>query len=311
VRRKPLDLTRVVQSQAIGSQKIKDLFMRNGAVSLGSCFLLALSTYPTQAAPSKAEIDNYARANGFPNSDYPYYDKVNGCGGEGWSNTAVRDRWGKVSFSDACANHDRCYMRLGSDVNACEDNFYKDLRASCEKYSYYRDPIFKKKIPDPATLSACYPIATTYYGGVRAVGWKAHQKSQEQAKKYNNTVQSGLLCINNNINISPQNSNLEFPRGTEWVTCSRYKFVFQNDSNLVLYNPSGQAIWSTGTNTASPDKFVVQTDGNIVLYRQYTPVWATATNNSNGVVFAIQWDGNVVVYDRSGRPLWATNTVAR
>lgn len=39
----------------------------------------------TQAAPNKAAIDNYARANGFPRSDYPYYENVNGCGGEGWS----------------------------------------------------------------------------------------------------------------------------------------------------------------------------------------------------------------------------------
>jgi hypothetical protein len=161
-----------------------------GVVSFGSCFLLALFAYPTQAAPSKAEIDNYARANGFPQSDYPYYENVNECGGEGWSSTAIRDSWGKVSFKEACNNHDRCYMRLGSDLNACDDNFYKDARASCERDSYFRDPIFGKKIPDPATLSACYPIATTYYGAVRSVGWNWHNGAQKKAREYNNLVQA-------------------------------------------------------------------------------------------------------------------------
>jgi hypothetical protein len=158
-----------------------------------SCLLFTVASgYPTQAASNKAEIDNYARANGFPRSDYPYYENVNGCGGEGWSETAVRDSWGKVSFREACNNHDRCYMTLGSDVNACDDNFYKDLRSSCERDSYIRDPFFNEKIPDPATLSACYLIATTYYGSVRAVGWDWHQGAQAKARRYNDAIQNFL-----------------------------------------------------------------------------------------------------------------------
>lgn len=161
------------------------------AAAFGLSLLLTVaSSYPVQAAPSKAEIDNYAKAHGFPNSDYPYYERTNRCGGEGWSGTAVRDSWGKVSFGDTCDNHDRCYMTLGSDLNACDDNFYKDARASCERDSYFRDPIFKKKVPDPATLSACYPIATSYYSAVRAVGWKWHQGAQQKAKRYNDVVQA-------------------------------------------------------------------------------------------------------------------------
>jgi hypothetical protein len=132
------------------------------------------------------------RANGFPRSDYPYYENVNGCGGEGWSETAVRDTWGKVSFREACNNHDRCYMRAGSDLNACDDNFYKDARASCERDSYVRDPIFNRKIPDPVTLSACYPIATTYYTAVRSVGWNWHKGAQAKARRYRDLVQSYL-----------------------------------------------------------------------------------------------------------------------
>jgi hypothetical protein len=169
---------------------MKIRFLRR-IIPFSSCFLLAVAfSYPTQAAPNKAEIDNYAKANGFPRSDYPYYENVNGCGGEGWSETAVRDSYGKVSFHEACNNHDRCYMTLGSDLNACDDNFYKDLRASCERDSYIRDPFFDTKIPDPATLSACYRIATTYYGSVRAVGWNWHNGAQKKSKEYKNLVQN-------------------------------------------------------------------------------------------------------------------------
>jgi hypothetical protein len=144
----------------------------------------------TQAAPNKAEIDSFARGNGFPSSDYPYYENVNGCGGNGWSETAVRDTWGRVSFREACNNHDRCYMTPGSDVNQCDNKFGFDLRVSCERDSYVRDPVFNKKIPDPVTLSACYPIATTYFGSVRAVGWNWHQAAQAKARRYRDLVQS-------------------------------------------------------------------------------------------------------------------------
>ena len=119
-------------------------------------------------------------------------------------------------------------------------------------------------------------------------------------------------CKNNNIVIKPDNNNLEFPRGSEWNTCSGYKFVFQNDGNLVLYNPSGQAIWNTATDQSSANKFVVQTDGNIVLYNSSgQAIWDACTGGNSGAVLAIQWDGNVVIYDRSGKPIWFTQTTGR
>jgi hypothetical protein len=152
-------------------------------------FAFAAFAPSSQAAPNKAEIDSFARANGFPSSDYPYYENVNGCGGEGWSKTAVRDTWGRVSFREACNNHDRCYMTPGSDVNQCDNRFGFDLRVSCERDSYVRDPVFNKKIPDPVTLSACYPIATTYFGSVRAIGWNWHQAAQAKARRYRDLVQ--------------------------------------------------------------------------------------------------------------------------
>ena len=158
--------------------------------TVAACSFAFIAFAPSsQAAPNKAEIDSFARGNGFPSSDYPYYENVNGCGGKGWSETAVRDTWGRVSFREACNNHDRCYMTPGSDVNQCDNKFGFDVRVSCERDSYVRDPVFNRKIPDPVTLSACYPIATTYFGSVRAVGWNWHQTAQAKARRYRDLVQ--------------------------------------------------------------------------------------------------------------------------
>ncbi len=159
-------------------------------VSFLLCFILTFAyCYPAQAAPSKDAYDNYAKANGFPRSDYPYYENVNGCGGDGWSGTAVRDSWSKVSFREACNTHDQCFMTIGSNINACDDNFYENLRASCERDSYIREPLTGTKLPDPATLAACYSIATTYYGSVRAVSSVWYNAAQEKAKAYDALLQ--------------------------------------------------------------------------------------------------------------------------
>jgi hypothetical protein len=79
-------------------------------------------------------------------------------------------------------------MSPGSDVNACDNKFGFDLRVSCERDSYFRDPVFGTRVPDPATLTACYPVAASYFGAVRTVGWKWHQGAQEKARRYNDVA---------------------------------------------------------------------------------------------------------------------------
>ena len=111
-----------------------------------------------------------------------------------------------------------------------------------------------------------------------------------------------------NIYIKPGVSNLTFRRGQEWVTSSNYKFIFQQDGNLVLYSPQGKAIWATGTDNTSTDSFVVQADGNVVLYNGNKAVWATDTAGNPGAYFAIQGDGNLVVYSSVGKALSSTGT---
>ena len=275
-------------------------------ISFGSCFLLTSAFgYPVYAAPSKDQIDNHARANGFPRSDYPYYEPVNQCGGEGVT-SKVPDKYelkvlGRVvfraDFREACNNHDRCYMTAGSNRRECDANFERDLKSRCG--SVAKNP-------------GCHAFAKPYAEVVYNVGGEFFPNAQAKARNYKSLVQNFIAqssCPENNITIRPTSSNLEFRKGMEWNPCSNYKFIFQNDGNLVLYGRNG-AIWATGTNNRA-DLFVVQADGNVVLYGGGRAVWSTNTGGNSGAFLAIQSDGNLVVYGRNQNVLWSTGTGGR
>ncbi len=110
----------------------------------------------------------------------------------------------------------------------------------------------------------------------------------------------------------------DYIREKSWVTCNRYRFVFQSDGNLVLYSPSGVplsnpvsvALWATGTNRLKADKLKlsVQSDGNVVLYEENRPIWASDTSGNLGSRLVLQDDGNLVVYKSSGQAIFSTGT---
>lgn len=86
------------------------------------------------SGPSKEEIDEFARRTGeFPDSDYPYYTRPNGCGPpEGVSAQFIPDGWWFVDFRDACNNHDLCGSTLGNSKQTCDTNFRNDMIAAVE-----------------------------------------------------------------------------------------------------------------------------------------------------------------------------------
>jgi hypothetical protein len=96
-------------------------------------------------------------------------------------------------------------------------------------------------------------------------------------------------------------------------TNGMYRFILQNDGNLVLYreqapNPAKPRWASNTTGKASIDA-VMQNDGNFVIYdANKEPLWASNTAGHPGSIIVAQNDGNVVIYDPTGKPLWATNT---
>jgi hypothetical protein len=111
------------------------------------------------------------------------------------------------------------------------------------------------------------------------------------------------------LKIFTQNGKDEnFSRTKQWTTCNKYNLVFQNDGNLVLYNPSSNPIWATGTEGRAA-RMSVQANGNVVLYDfSNQAIWATNTNGNPGAVLTLKNDGNLVVYTGNRRPIFATGT---
>lgn len=91
----------------------------------------------------------------------------------------------------------------------------------------------------------------------------------------------------------------------------RYRFVMQQDSNLVLYGPSGRALWASNTVGRGANHLRMQGDGNLVIYTSSNkPIWASNTARHYNAHLVVQNDGNVVIYEGS-KPLWATGTDGR
>ena len=124
----------------------------------------------------------------------------------------------------------------------------------------------------------------------------------------NKQLISQASCRNTEIRL-PNGQSQSWAKGSSWRTCNGFTLSFQNDGNLVLYNPNWKSLWGSNT-VGRGNAFALQRDGNVVIYdANWKPVWATNTVGNFGSFLALQTDGNFVVYNSSGRPLWATNTV--
>src|SRR6185503_9365058 len=87
----------------------------------------------------------------------------------------------------------------------------------------------------------------------------------------------------------------------------RFRFKYQSDGNLVLYDQNGTPLWHTHTYGTSAGFVAMQGDGNLVLYDgSGAPLWASGTGGHPGAFLKVQTDGNVVIYDTNGTPLWCT-----
>lgn len=89
-------------------------------------------------------------------------------------------------------------------------------------------------------------------------------------------------------------------------TDGRFRFVFQADSNLVIYGPS-KALWASNTGGQNASALIMQTDGNLVLYRSGGyPLWASGTRGTDSLW--MQTDGNAVIYNQNGSAVWNSNS---
>jgi hypothetical protein len=94
------------------------------------------------------------------------------------------------------------------------------------------------------------------------------------------------------------------------VTVWKYFLSMQStDGNLVLYAPSGAALWSAGTQGNPNAYLLMQGDGNLVVYRQGgAAIWTSKTQGHSNAYLVMQGDGNLVIYAQSGPALWSTQT---
>nr|AAQ75079.1 mannose-binding lectin ZAA precursor [Zantedeschia aethiopica]AAT84079.1 mannose-binding lectin precursor [Zantedeschia aethiopica] len=94
----------------------------------------------------------------------------------------------------------------------------------------------------------------------------------------------------------------------EFLENGPYRFIMQDDCNLVLYINRTRALWASGTNgRGSNCRATLQNNGNLVVITGSDIVWSSnSSRGQNSYRLIVQSDGNVVIY---GGALWATNTV--
>ena len=176
-------------------------------------FTCLSSIFITIGALSSSNIA-YADVNGIPfnrdfeKAEYPYAQALDGC--SSWDSKHpewMRDTWGPVNFSGGCNTHDKCYYTLGSNWQSCNERFYSDLRAACERdlrtsiqvpAPTLTNPFKTRRVdgpPDPIRLPVCYGLASTYYTGVLAgvvkIKWlDTFNKAQDKQRRYEQWVAS-------------------------------------------------------------------------------------------------------------------------
>ncbi|GEM_PF-537858 len=86
-----------------------------------------------------------------------------------------------------------------------------------------------------------------------------------------------------------------------------YVLVMQDDGNLVLYDPAGQATWASGTAGHQGAWATLKTDGNLVVYSSGgEALWSTRTWGYQGARLTLTTGGVATIYDQYGHPLWAS-----
>jgi hypothetical protein len=87
----------------------------------------------------------------------------------------------------------------------------------------------------------------------------------------------------------------------------QYELVYQLDGNLVVYGPTGQPGWWTGTDGISPGAVTMQADGNLVVTDGSGAArWASETGDHPGAFASLRDNGTLVVLSAGGEVLWAS-----
>jgi len=155
--------------------------------------VLSITTFSTSAiADPIRELQNEAIKRGkspedvnqamkakFPESDFPYFEPVNGCSAPWYVDG---DGWNEV-FESACNNHDICYTTPGNKQPDCNKQMFREMMAICKNVSLYR-------------RMTCPRSAEIYYIGVEQFGTDLYTTAQKQQKEYIKAVYAWLSTPN-------------------------------------------------------------------------------------------------------------------
>ena len=86
--------------------------------------------------------------------------------------------------------------------------------------------------------------------------------------------------------------------------------MLQKNGKLIILCGEN-AIWSANGRDNNVKEFIFQTDSNLVVYRNdYSVAWTAGLGGRTpkGVKLVMQNDGNLVMYDRNDKAVWNTAT---
>jgi parallel beta-helix repeat protein len=93
-----------------------------------------------------------------------------------------------------------------------------------------------------------------------------------------------LLSCDGRFALTLQSSgNLVLTQGTSQLFATNTaglqvaEAILQGDGNFVLYNVTGQSVWSTNTAGNAGARLLLQGDGNLVIYNGSTAIWSSGT----------------------------------
>lgn len=133
----------------------------------------------------------------YPKAGDGFAQRPDGCSSITGNPGQVRDKWGSANFGTVCDDHDRCYYTVGSNVDACNNNFCDGLGNACDHAYCKVVPLLGRQCV-PGLHDACKQIANTYCGFVKA-GQKTtpiYADAQSLQKGYE-------ACIKENGGIEP------------------------------------------------------------------------------------------------------------
>ncbi|QMU76943.1 hypothetical protein GXW83_15705 [Streptacidiphilus sp. PB12-B1b] len=157
----------------------------------------------------------------------------------------------------------------------------------------------------PSTAGAAAPHSPVLTVTARTV-------QQARADVHPDTFTNCTISTSGDIAVTPGTT---LPQVTNLCSGS-YELAMQNDGNLVIYGPTGAALWYSGTANPGTTDAIGQTDGNFVVYSGGRALWNAGTGGHPGAYTCFQTDGNLVVYAPNssgtytcqGSALWDSNT---